>query len=49
MKIGKSDFIDIDCIDQSAEIDDTLISSIDFTDFSDSYRKKSVSICSSKN
>ena len=31
MKIGKSDFIDIDCIDQSVEIDDTLISSIDLS------------------
>ena len=26
IKIGKSDLIDIDCIDQSLEIDDTLIS-----------------------
>ena len=25
-KIGKSDLIDIDCIDQSVEIDDTLVS-----------------------
>ena len=33
MKIGKSDFIDIDCIDQSVEIDDTLISSIDLSWF----------------
>ena len=29
MKIGKSDLIDIDCIDQSVEIDDTLGSFID--------------------
>ena len=26
IKIGKSDLIDIDCIDQSVEIDDTLVS-----------------------
>ena len=30
IKIGKSDLIDIDCIDQSVEIDDTPFS---FTDF----------------
>ena len=36
IKIGKSDqFIDIDCIDQSVEIDDTLIS---FTDLPKFYR-----------
>ena len=29
IKIGKSDLIDIDCIDQSVEIDDTLVSFID--------------------
>ena len=29
IEIGKSDFIDIDCIDQSVEIDDTLVSFID--------------------
>ena len=29
IKIGKSDLIDIDCIDQSLEIDDTLVSFID--------------------
>ena len=28
LKIGKSDLIDIDCIDQSVEIDDTLVSFI---------------------
>ena len=34
MKIGKSDMsglIDIDCIDQSVEIDDTLVSFIDLS------------------
>ena len=41
IKIGKSDLIDIDCIDRSVEIDDTLVSFIlIFTDFIDSYRKK---------
>ena len=29
IKIGKSDLINIDCIDQSVEIDDTLVSFID--------------------
>ena len=33
IKIGKSDLIDIDCIDQSVEIDDTLVSFIDLTGF----------------
>ena len=33
IKIGKSDFIDIDCIDQSVEIDDTLISLMDLSRF----------------
>ena len=28
LKIGKSDLIDIDCIDQSVEIDDTFVSFI---------------------
>ena len=28
IKIGKSDLIDIDCIDQSVKIDDTLVSSL---------------------
>ena len=28
IKIGKTDLIDIDCIDQSVEIDDTLVSFI---------------------
>ena len=32
-KIGKSDLIDIDCIDQSVEIDDTLVSFIDLSRF----------------
>ena len=44
MKIGKSDLIDIDCIDQSVEVDDTLVLFIDylnaiFTDLIDLYRK----------
>ena len=43
IKITKSDLIDIDCIDQSAEIDDTLVSFIDL------YRKIYLFICSSKN
>ena len=33
MKIGKFDLIDIDCIDQSVEIDDTLVSFIDLSRF----------------
>ena len=33
IKIGKSDLTDIDCIDQSVEIDDTLIAFIDLTWF----------------
>ena len=53
-KIDKSDLIDIDCIDQSVEIDDTLVSFIDlflvgFTDFIDLHRKIYLFICSSKN
>ena len=36
MKIGKSDLTDIDRIDQSVEIDDTLLSFIDLLDFTDS-------------
>ena len=28
IKIGKTDLIDVDCIDQSVEIDDTLVSCI---------------------
>ena len=44
MKIGKSDLIDIDCIDQSVEVDHTLVLFIDlskviFTDLIDLYRK----------
>ena len=31
IKIGKSDLIDIDCIDQSVEVDDTLVSFIDLS------------------
>ena len=31
MKIGECDVIDIDCIDQSVEIDDTLVSFIDLS------------------
>ena len=31
VKISKSDLIDIDCIDQSIEIDDTLVSFIDLS------------------
>ena len=54
IKIGKSDLIDIDCIDQSVEIDDTLVSFIDlliliFTDFIDLYWKIYLFICSFKN
>ena len=33
IEIGKSDLIDIDCIDQSVEIDDTLVSFIDLSWF----------------
>ena len=33
MKIGKSDLIDIGRIDQSVEIDDTLLSFIDISRF----------------
>ena len=33
IKIGKSDLIDIDCIDQSEEIDGTLVSFIDLSRF----------------
>ena len=33
IKIGKSDLIDIDCIDHSVEIDDTLTSFIDLSRF----------------
>ena len=31
IEIGESDLIDIDCIDQSVEIDDTLVSFIDLS------------------
>ena len=37
IRIGESDLIDIDCIDQSVEIDNTLV--LIFTDFIDLYRK----------
>ena len=38
IKIGKTELIDIDCIDQSVEIDDRLVSFIlIFTDFIDLY------------
>ena len=33
IKIGKSDLIDIKCIDQSVEIDDTLVSFIELSRF----------------
>ena len=33
IKSGKSDLIDIDCIYQSVEIDDTLVSFIDLSRF----------------
>ena len=54
IEIGKSDLIDIDWINQSVEIDDTLVSFIDyyiliFTDFIDLYRKIYLFICSFKN
>ena len=42
IKIGKSDLIDIYCIDQSVEIDDTLVTFIDL------YRKIHLFFCSSK-
>ena len=38
IKNGKSDLIDIDCIDQSVEIDDTLVSFIDLSRFYRSHR-----------
>ena len=53
IKIGKSDLIDIDCIDQSVEIDNTLVLLIDLSWFlpisSISCRKIHLFICSSKN
>ena len=48
IKIGKSDLIDIDRIDQSVEIDDTLASFIDlsrFTDSIDFYLKIHLFLC----
>ena len=49
IKIGKSDLIDIDCIDQSVEIDDTLVSFIDLSRFYPSHRfiSEGISVCSS--
>ena len=48
IKIGKSDLIDIDCIDQSVEIDDTLISFFDVFKFYRFHRFLSeADICSS--
>ena len=38
IKIGKSDLIDIDCNDQSVEIDDTLVPFIDLSRFSRFHR-----------
>ena len=53
MKIGKSDMSDligIDCIDQSAEIDDTIVSFIDLSRFLPiSSIHIGRNICSSKN
>ena len=54
IKIGKSDLIDVfDCIDQSVEIDDTLVSFIDLSRFYRFhrfiYRKIHLFFCSSKN
>ena len=54
IKIGKSDLIDVfDCIDQSVEIDDTLVSFIDLSRFYRFhrfiYRKIHLLFCSSKN
>ena len=55
VSIDKFYLIDMDCIDQSVEIDDTLVSFIDyiniliFTDLIDLYRKIHLFICSSKN
>ena len=44
IKIRKTDLIDIDCINQSVEIDDTLVSFIlIFTDFIDLYRSLMIS------
>ena len=53
IKIGKSDFIDTDCIDQLVEICDThLVYRFIYVDFTDSiafYRKIHLFFCSSKN
>ena len=43
IKIGQTNLIDIDCINQSVEIDDTLVSFIDLS------RKIHLFFCSSKN
>ena len=49
MKIGKSGLSDIDCIDQSVEIDDTLVSFIDLSRFYRFHRfiSEDTYICSS--
>ena len=48
IKISKSDLIDIDCIDQSVEIDETLVSFIDSSRFYRLHRFLSeTDICSS--
>ena len=50
VKIGKSDLTDIDCIDQSVELDDTLFSFIDLPRFLPiSLMDIGRYICSSKN
>ena len=50
IEIGNSDLIDIDCIEQSVEIGDTLVSFNDLsTDSIDLYRKIHLFFCSSKN
>ena len=52
MKIGKSDLIDIDCIDQSVVIDDTLVVFIDLSRFNQFHRflsEDNLLFCSFKN
>ena len=50
IKIGKSDLIDINCIDQSAETDDTFVSFINLFLFYRVYRfTRKYMICSLKN
>ena len=48
-KTGKSDLIDIDCIDQSVEIDGTLVLLIDLSWFLPICPISHLFICSSKN